>query len=757
MAVFQSVFNFFLPRRKRSSTPPTVAPQGAAVVAGLEKAFAAIDALDLSGSVSSSFKKDLESSFGVRAEARPGYEPGGTEPVRANVLDLISNPLETAWTTLDKSFTYGLPALSVAWEKPESVVWEEMFGSGWEVSGGRVEVPYSLQQSVLRWNEKAEQRATRLVAEKYGIRQNPGLVGLMSTRMLSYYSSLPTTPQTANKIMQLSAVVAQAQDWEGRISATLVQAKRAEDAAAAAWGAGDFRRWKSLKGSADEFYKGAADLQKEWGKHSKGFQGSVIGEFEALARGGQPLEGTPEARFWRYWQLRNIHYQTLNLLHTYKKDGLGGVARTYLWDKFVDTAFKEGTWRYYLYLPNAVRKIQAETVGRVLKPVLNQLTTLKTWVNRVWSQTASKAVKKILTYLGEKLGLATLGATIGSVVPLAGTTVGAIIGGILQFVGDILFKELGKVVVPVFKIIAYLLVGVVGSLILFSVGIIVLISVVLSNTPYPWEAGGSAAKLQNLVRVEKKAALVGSSDFANPLKLANGSYSIEWEITVKNVSGSSLAALSLSDKACGTSKEIDELTAGEQEEFSCTESISGKDEIVTNTATLALSQPALSEQGVGLIILGNPPVSFPSGWPLDHGCLSQGPDGPFSHAGVEAIDIDVVAVAGKPVHATFTGYADYACWAPGSGGCDPQGYGNYVRLRALDGSFSAVFGHLATVSVKTGDPINEGQTLGTVGTTGNSTGFHLHYEFLGLPMKEPYIPNDAGIRGCDSTSCHVCW
>jgi len=766
MAVFQSVFNFFLPSRRRFPTPPVVTPQGMAVVAGLEKAFAAIDALNVPDKVANSLKEDLTGAFDIRAEAPSGYEPGSVAPVKTNVLDLVSNPLKTAWTTLDKSFTYGFPALSAAWEKPESKVWEEMFGSGWEGPNGRVDVPYSLQQAVLRWNEKAELRVTRLAAEKYGIRRNPGLTLMMGNRMLAHYYSEVShapTPQIANALMEgkikpLAAIVDVARDWEGRVSGVLSKAEEAEEAAKTAWEAGDFRRWKGFKGSADGFYKEAEGLQKEWVKQSKGSQDVVIGEFEALARGGEPLEGTPEARFWRYWQLRNIHYQTLNLLHTYKKDGLGGVATTYLWKEFVNSAFGEkGTWRYYLYLPHAVNKVQEKAVGWVLKPVLNQVTTLKTWVDRVWSETASKAAKKILGFLGKKLGLEALGGAIGSAIPVAGTAIGAAIGGAIQFVGDLLFKELGKVVVPIFRFVAYLLLGVVGSLILFSIGVTVLLSIVLSNTPYPWEAGGSAAKLQNMVRVDKKAALAGGSNFANPLKLTNGSYSVEWKITVKNVSGNSIDALSFSDKACGISEEIDELTAGEQKEFSCTKSISGQDEIVTNTATLALSQPNLSEQSVGLIILGNPPVSFPSGWPLDHGCLAQGPDGPFSHAGAEAIDIDVVAVAGKPVHATFTGYVGYACWVPGSGGCEPNGYGNYVRLRALDGSFSAIFGHLATVSVKTGDPIKEGQVLGTVGTTGNSTGFHLHYEFLGLPMKEPYIPKDDGIRGCDSDSCHLCW
>lgn len=55
------------------------------------------------------------------------------------------------------------------------------------------------------------------------------------------------------------------------------------------------------------------------------------------------------------------------------------------------------------------------------------------------------------------------------------------------------------------------------------------------------------------------------------------------------------------------------------------------------------------------------------------------------------------------------------------------GYGNYVIIQH-DGTYSTLYGHLASVSVSAGQTISQGQTVGYVGSTGFSTGFHLHFE-----------------------------
>lgn len=64
---------------------------------------------------------------------------------------------------------------------------------------------------------------------------------------------------------------------------------------------------------------------------------------------------------------------------------------------------------------------------------------------------------------------------------------------------------------------------------------------------------------------------------------------------------------------------------------------------------------------------------------------------------------------------------------PKSGNCCGNGYGNYVVI-SHDGTYSTLYGHLASISVSPGQYVSQGQVLGTVGSTGWSTGYHLHFE-----------------------------
>jgi murein DD-endopeptidase MepM/ murein hydrolase activator NlpD len=55
------------------------------------------------------------------------------------------------------------------------------------------------------------------------------------------------------------------------------------------------------------------------------------------------------------------------------------------------------------------------------------------------------------------------------------------------------------------------------------------------------------------------------------------------------------------------------------------------------------------------------------------------------------------------------------------------GYGNYVVI-AHSGGLTTLYGHLLRIMVRTGDTITQGQAIGLEGSTGNSTGAHLHFE-----------------------------
>jgi murein DD-endopeptidase MepM/ murein hydrolase activator NlpD len=55
------------------------------------------------------------------------------------------------------------------------------------------------------------------------------------------------------------------------------------------------------------------------------------------------------------------------------------------------------------------------------------------------------------------------------------------------------------------------------------------------------------------------------------------------------------------------------------------------------------------------------------------------------------------------------------------------GYGNYVIIQH-DAGLKTLYGHLLTIGVKEGDIVHRGQLVGLVGSTGNSTGPHTHFE-----------------------------
>jgi murein DD-endopeptidase MepM/ murein hydrolase activator NlpD len=87
---------------------------------------------------------------------------------------------------------------------------------------------------------------------------------------------------------------------------------------------------------------------------------------------------------------------------------------------------------------------------------------------------------------------------------------------------------------------------------------------------------------------------------------------------------------------------------------------------------------------------------------------------PAMHTG-----LDFRAATGDPVRATANGKVASSGWA--------GGYGRMVEIDHGNG-LSTRYGHLSEIDVKVGDQIKIGQVIGAVGSTGRSTGPHLHYE-----------------------------
>lgn len=102
----------------------------------------------------------------------------------------------------------------------------------------------------------------------------------------------------------------------------------------------------------------------------------------------------------------------------------------------------------------------------------------------------------------------------------------------------------------------------------------------------------------------------------------------------------------------------------------------------------------------------------------------------YNHGG---IDIAGAGIMGTPVVAAADGTviaSNSSCthnWGKSySCGCG-GGYGNYVMISHAGGKMT-VYGHLTSLTVSSGQSVSRGQVIGYVGSTGNSTGPHLHYE-----------------------------
>lgn len=81
--------------------------------------------------------------------------------------------------------------------------------------------------------------------------------------------------------------------------------------------------------------------------------------------------------------------------------------------------------------------------------------------------------------------------------------------------------------------------------------------------------------------------------------------------------------------------------------------------------------------------------------------------------------LDLALPAGRPVYAASAGRVVFAAW----GGA----YGNLVKIQHADG-VQTWYGHLSEFAVRTGDRVEPGATIGRIGSTGLSTGPHLHFE-----------------------------
>jgi murein DD-endopeptidase MepM/ murein hydrolase activator NlpD len=92
---------------------------------------------------------------------------------------------------------------------------------------------------------------------------------------------------------------------------------------------------------------------------------------------------------------------------------------------------------------------------------------------------------------------------------------------------------------------------------------------------------------------------------------------------------------------------------------------------------------------------------------------------PFVHEAAMHTGIDFRGEMGEPIHATAAGTVSIAGWTGGYGKMVEINHGNGLATR---------YGHLSEIDVSVGDAVRIGEIIGKLGSTGRSTGPHVHYE-----------------------------
>jgi murein DD-endopeptidase MepM/ murein hydrolase activator NlpD len=157
---------------------------------------------------------------------------------------------------------------------------------------------------------------------------------------------------------------------------------------------------------------------------------------------------------------------------------------------------------------------------------------------------------------------------------------------------------------------------------------------------------------------------------------------------------------------------------------------------------LEISQ-ARTHTGAPLVPAAPPPYTAAArlAWPIAHFVITQGfgpspyaiepPYGQYPHFHT---GIDLAAPVNSPVTSAADGVVALV-------GRDPWGYGNYIVVSHA-GGLATLYAHLNAVGVAMGQSVLEGQQIGLEGSTGNSTGPHLHFEVRvgGAPVDPmPYL------------------
>lgn len=144
-----------------------------------------------------------------------------------------------------------------------------------------------------------------------------------------------------------------------------------------------------------------------------------------------------------------------------------------------------------------------------------------------------------------------------------------------------------------------------------------------------------------------------------------------------------------------------------------------------NTSPLGPADVGFSTLFTSLQRLDGAPRSsayIPSGRPVEKLVLTSNfgvRSDPFNGGARMHKGIDIPGPVGTPIHATADGIVNRAGWA--------SGYGNLVQISHGNG-METRYGHMSKLLVAPNSYVHRGQVIGLMGSTGRSTGSHLHYE-----------------------------
>lgn len=275
-----------------------------------------------------------------------------------------------------------------------------------------------------------------------------------------------------------------------------------------------------------------------------------------------------------------------------------------------------------------------------------------------------------------------------------------------------------------------------GQLVIAAIAVLVLLPAVLGTVSYKIASYfGSSTGLRDPEYVQRQATLLTNERQAieqarrdaemHLNALAQRLGHMQAELLRLNALGQRLARMAGLDKrefdfseepAMGGPESLRSATATSVPDFLRTlDQVSGQ--LEKRSERLAALESTLLDKKLHAAV-------YPAGWPTEGGWVSSGfgiRSDPFTGRSAFHEGVDIASRFGSPIKAMGGGVVTFAG--------EKEGYGMAVEITHGNG-YVTRYAHCKAVLVRAGDRIAKGQDVALVGTTGRSTGPHLHFEVL---------------------------